>query len=69
MIISAYAGAGKSTFAMQVERAVDLTVMPYKWILPPTEKKSVELEGEKGALYYMHNHLYPENSIIDILSE
>lgn len=67
MIISAYAGAGKSTFAMQVERAVDLTVMPYKWILPPTEKKSVELEGEKGALYYLPNPLYPENYIIDIL--
>lgn len=67
MIISAYAGAEKSTFALQVERAVDLTVMPYKWILPPTEKKNAELEGEKGAFYHLPNPLYPENYIIDIL--
>lgn len=67
MIISAYAGTGKSTFALQVERAVDLTVMPYKWILPSAEKKSAELEGEKGAFYHLPNPLYPENYIIDIL--
>lgn len=63
MIISAYAGTGKSTFASQTERAVDLTVMPYKWILPPTEKTSAELEGEKGAFYHMFNPLYPEGSV------
>lgn len=67
MIISAYAGTGKSAFASQIERAVDLTIMPYKWILPPAEKTSVELEKEKGALYHLPNPLFPENYIVDIL--
>lgn len=67
MIISAYAGTGKSTFASQIEKAVDLTVMTYKWILPPMEKTSAELESEKGAFYHLFNPLYPENYIIDIL--
>ena len=67
MIISAYAGTGKTTSASQIEKTIDLAVMPYKWILPPMEKANTELEGEKGAFYHLSNPLYPENYIIEIL--
>lgn len=67
MIIAAYAGVGKSTFAAQTERAVDLPCMPYKWILPPTEKTALEMEGEKGALYHLGDPRFPENYVLEIL--
>lgn len=67
MIIAAYAGTGKSTFAQRVEGAVDLTIMPYSWILPPTEKSDAELEGEKGALHRLRNPLFPYNYLAEIL--
>ena len=67
MIIAAYAGAGKSTFAKKVEGAVDLPIMPYKWILPPTEKDSAELEAEKGALHRLRDPRFPENYLAEIL--
>lgn len=67
MIIAAYAGTGKSTFAQRVEGAVDLPIMPHSWVLPPTEKTGVELEGEKGALHRLSHPLFPDNYLAEIL--
>lgn len=67
MIIAAYAGTGKSTFAAQVENTVDLPIMPYRWILPPTDKAPAELEGEKGALYRLPDPRFPLNYLAEIL--
>lgn len=39
MIIAAYAGAGKSTFAARFENAVDVVSMPRSCILPPKNRK------------------------------
>lgn len=68
MIIAAYAGTGKSTFAEMTDGAIDLPSMPYSWILPEaSEWKTEELEGEKGALYHLRNPLFPENYAVEIL--
>ncbi len=68
MLIAAYAGTGKSTFAEMTDGAIDLPSMPYSWILPETnEWKTEELEGEKGALYHLRNPLFPENYAVEIM--
>lgn len=67
MIIAAYAGTGKSTFAQRVEGTADLHIMPYKWILPPAEKRGAELEAGKGALHHLHDPLFPYNFLAEIL--
>ena len=68
MIIAAYAGTGKTTFAKKESSAVDLPSMPYSWILPePGDRNDNELEGEKGALYHLRNPLFPDNYIVVIL--
>ena len=67
MIIAAYAGTGKSTFAARTENTVDLPIMPYCWILPPTDKPPAELEGEKGALYRLSDPRFPANYLAEIL--
>lgn len=66
MIIAAYAGAGKSTFAARVPNTVDLPIMPRSWILSP-RKSEEEEEKEKGRLDRLPDPLYPYNFIIDIL--
>ena len=50
MIIAAYAGAGKSTFAKRAEGAVDLATMPRRWFLSPSDGKDGAYEGEKSAV-------------------
>lgn len=67
MIIAAYAGAGKSTFAQQVGGAFDLASMPYSRILPPEQGKKRECEAEKAAPYLLPNPQYPYNYVLDIL--
>lgn len=67
MIIAAYAGTGKSTFAQRVGRAADLPIMPFSWILPPTEKTDAELEEEKGALHRLRDPRFPDNYLAEIL--
>lgn len=70
MIIAAYAGTGKSTFAAQTEDTVDLPIMPYRWILPPIDKppaKLEELEREKGAIFRLADPRFPLNYLAEIL--
>lgn len=67
MIIAAYAGTGKSTFAQRIEGAADLPIMPCKWILPPTGKIGAELEGEKGALHRLADPRSPYNYLAEVL--
>lgn len=66
MIIAAYAGTGKSTFAARFSNAADVVSMPRSWILPPIAPEG-ETELEKGKLDRLRDPLYPENYIIDIL--
>lgn len=65
MIIAAYSGTGKSTFAARFENAVDLVSMPWDQILPP--QRSEDGESEKGWANVLADPLYPENYIINIL--
>lgn len=65
MIIATYAGAGKTTFAAQIENAIDLHSMPYNWILPPADGE--EHECEKAAPYLLAQPQYPDNYILEIL--
>lgn len=66
MIIAAFAGVGKTTFAnMYPDRAIDLCSMPFRWILQ--EGKLDEAENAKAAPYLLSNPLFPENYIIEIL--
>lgn len=67
IIIAAYPGAGKSTFAKQVDETVDLPMMPYSQILSPTWKTNAKGEPEKSSPYHLHNPLFPRNYIADIL--
>lgn len=67
MIIAAYAGAGKSAFARQVEEAVDLPSMPYSRVLPPEKGTKRECEAEKAAPYLLSNPQYPYNYLLEIL--
>lgn len=67
MIIAAYAGTGKSTFAQRIKGAADLPVMPCKWILPPTDKTGAELEREKGALHRLADPRFPYNYLAEVL--
>ena len=67
MIIAAYAGTGKSTFAQRIEGAADLPIMPCKWILPTTGKTGAELEGEKGALHRLADPRFPYNYLAEVL--
>lgn len=66
MIIAAYAGAGKTTFAARFENAVDMVSMPRSCILSP-KQSGKESEREKGRMDVYANPLYPDNYIADIL--
>ena len=72
MIIAAYAGTGKTTFAEKFADVIDIPSMPYRWIFPvltsdEKEENSKELEGEKGACYHLENPFWPENYVAEIL--
>jgi len=67
MIIAGYAGAGKSTFARQVEGAVDLLSMPYSRVLPLEKGTKWECEAEKTVPYLLSNPQYPYNYLLEIL--
>lgn len=46
---------------------MDLPIMPFSWILPPTDKTDAELEGEKGALHRLRNPQFPDHYLVEIL--
>ena len=65
MIIAAYSGTGKTTFAARFENAADAVNMPWHRILPP--KESEDGERKKGRADVLTDPLYPENYIVNIL--
>lgn len=67
MIIAAYAGAGKSQFAKQVNNAKDIVSMPHRWILPGNHSKNEESESLKAADYLVANPLYTDQYVLEIL--
>lgn len=66
MIIAAYSGTGKSTFAARVQNAADVVSMPWHRILPPKGSEE-ENESGKGRMDVFTDPLYPDNYIIEIL--
>lgn len=66
MIIAAYSGTGKSTFAARFQNAMDVASMPWHRILPPKESEE-ENERGKGRMDVFTDPLYPDNYIIEIL--
>ena len=67
MIVAAYAGAGKTFFAHQVARAIDLDTMPFSQILPPDDGTNRNYEEEKAAPYHLENPQYPYNYLLEVL--
>lgn len=69
MIIAAYAGCGKTTFAKKhPDVCVEVASMPYARILPIVkEETNRNFEQEKAAEYHVNNPIYPYNMIADIL--
>lgn len=67
MIVAAYAGAGKTSFAKRTAGAIDLVTMPYSRILPPDDGAKREHEGEKAAPYLLQNPQYPYNYLLEVL--
>ena len=69
MIIAAYAGCGKTTFAQKhPDVCVEVASMPYARILPIVkEETNRNFEQEKAAEYHVDNPIYPFNMIADIL--
>lgn len=67
MIIAAYAGTGKSTFAAQTPGVIDLPSMPFARILPPPQGDARTLEGEKAAIYHLSDPRFPDNYLVEIL--
>lgn len=66
MIIAAYSGTGKSTFAARIQNAADVVSMPWHRILPPKGSEE-ENESGKGRMDVFTDPLYPDNYIIEIL--
>lgn len=69
MIIAAYAGSGKTTFAQKhSDICAEITSMSYARILSGTNARDgKEIEREKAAEYHVNNPLYPYNMIEDVL--
>ncbi len=69
MIIAAYAGSGKTTFAQKhSDICAEITSMSYARILSGTNAQDgKEIEREKAAEYHVNNPLYPYNMIEDVL--
>ena len=69
MIIAAYAGCGKTTFAERYPNlCVEVVSMPYARILPERDKGMPEgVEEEKAAEYHVNNPIYPMNLVEEVL--
>ena len=68
MIIASCAGSGKTTLAKRYpDKCVEVSHMPYTWILPEASEEFVALEEEKNVLYHVNNPLYPYNMVAAVL--
>ena len=69
MIIAAYAGCGKTTFAKNhPDVCIEVASMPYARILPIIkEETNKNFEREKAADYHVNNPIYPLNMIATVL--
>ena len=68
MIIAGYAGVGKNYFSENTENAIEISSMPFRWILTNNiDKSAKELEKEKGAFYHLANPLFPMNYVFEVL--
>lgn len=69
MIIAAYAGCGKTTFAKKYEDiCIEVASMPYARILPINREETTEnFEREKAAPYHINNPLFPYNVAEEVL--
>jgi hypothetical protein len=67
MVITAFAGVGKTYFCNNVEGAKDFVCMPYKYILPKGKIDAAEEEARKADLSLEMNSDYPQNYVNAIL--
>ena len=67
MIIAAYAGCGKTTFAEKTWDSIDLVIVPFKYIVPD-EYPQEEAEAGKACYGYPMNPHWPENYISAVLT-
>ena len=67
MIIAAYSGCGKTTFASKTWDSIDLVCVPYKYIVPE-EFNEEDAESGKACYGYPPHPNWPQNYISAILT-
>ena len=67
MIIAAYAGCGKTTFANEVWDSIDMVVVPYKYDVN-SEPCSADVEKNKASYGYDMNRNWPRNYISAVIT-
>ena len=67
MIIAAYAGCGKTTFANEVWNSTDMVIVPYKYDVK-SEPCSTDMEKNKASYGYDMNQNWPRNYISAVIT-
>lgn len=66
MIFAAYAGTGKSFAAQNIDKVLDMAIVPYKYNFPKDYKREAFSEKDKGCVEYSFDENYPKKYVADI---
>lgn len=69
MIISGFAGVGKTTLAKEYPNIVDLESSDFKWIYKNIETERIDKEKRKGTTERTPNPLWPLNYVREIINK
>ena len=67
MIFATYAGTGKSFAAENLDKVLDMAIVPYKYKFPEEYTAERFTESDKGCVEYPFDENYPEKYVADIL--
>lgn len=67
MIFAAYAGVGKSFAAENIDKVMDMAIVPYKYKFPEEYTAERFTESDKGCVEYPFDENYPEKYVAHIL--
>lgn len=69
IIISGFAGIGKTTLQRSNVNVIDLESSDYKWIYQDEDTESMDKEKRKGVTNRVKNPLWPLNYVKDIIKK
>ncbi len=69
IIISGFAGIGKTTLQKNNKDVIDLESSDYKWIYLDNDTKSMNKEERKGATNRIQNPMWPINYVREIIKK